>query len=743
MRTTDFPDVRPTCRGLFWTACLLAAVLSSPVLGGERVARSRREPRKSSEEFAARRLLQRAQDLLVANEAERGVKMLETLIEQFPDTEVRLESILTLGKHFADARDYPKAIGYFRRLNGLDKPDEELRGRPKGIYLEGIYLTGVAHYHLRQYGAAFPILRKITNDYPNTVWANQAYYYIGMCHFVQKNWNKAIQALSLVGTFVDPNSPTVQYVEAGRRFYVKLEDADLPVLHRLGNTITVTLTTGAGDSEKIVCIPLASKDGIFIGSVPTDIATAKKDDGTLQVVGGDEISTAYADGNTKEGEKDVARTSKTRVVSTAAVGFTLGTYESRASAAFLGQPSFILLHDADLDKGAAADKATVRLISRYKALVEDADAEEEEQYKIRDEMTLTLEELGEAPVRTGRFGGRVTIDPVREDQPISKADGILSAALDDEVLVTYVDELHIGGEAARQAVAHIRVIGELDARPRATQNVVADPVIKAKRNLVEATAYLELARIFKAMGLMKGAKEKCGDGLGRVEAVIRSRTPIPSGLKEQAFKLKWELYLAQDDYRNAIATCKVFHRLYPESPFVDQALLGIGRVHLEGKNFREASSVFKAILALPKSQAKAEAQFRIAEAIEAERRSRAKDGDEPFTVPEAAIQQYKVCAERYPESEFAGASLAKLVDYQVESRDYAQANELLEQIFQDYPDAPFLDSMLLKWVLVAYRTGDFAKAHAKCTQLMFEYPASSFAKKAESILPKLERKLKK
>ncbi|NQT88571.1 outer membrane protein assembly factor BamD, partial [bacterium] len=120
-----------------------------------------------------------------------------------------------------------------------------------------------------------------------------------------------------------------------------------------------------------------------------------------------------------------------------------------------------------------------------------------------------------------------------------------------------------------------------------------------------------------------------------------------------------------------------------------------------------------------------------------------KDGDEPFTVPEAAIQQYKVCAERYPESEFAGASLAKLVDYQVESRDYAQANELLEQIFQDYPDAPFLDSMLLKWVLVAYRTGDFAKAHAKCTQLMFEYPASSFAKKAESILPKLERKLKK
>ena len=76
---------------------------------------------------------------------------------------------------------------------------------------------------------------------------------------------------------------------------------------------------------------------------------------------------------------------------------------------------------------------------------------------------------------------------------------------------------------------------------------------------------------------------------------------------------------------------------------------------------------------------------------------------------EAAIQQYKVCAERYPESEFAGASLAKLVDYHVETKDYTQASDLLEQVFQDYPDAPFLDSMLLKWVLVAYRMGDFEK----------------------------------
>ena len=83
------------------------------------------------------------------------------------------------------------------------------------------------------------------------------------------------------------------------------------------------------------------------------------------------------------------------------------------------------------------------------------------------------------------------------------------------------------------------------------------------------------------------------------------------------------------------------------------------------------------------------------------------------------------------------------MDYDLETKDYAQANQLLEQIFQDYPDAKFLDSMLLKWVLVAYRSGDFQKAYDKCSQLLFEYPESSYAAKAKQILPKVEARLKK
>jgi len=214
---------------------------------------------------------------------------------------------------------------------------------------------------------------------------------------------------------------------------------------------------------------------------------------------------------------------------------------------------------------------------------------------------------------------------------VDKTDHLLTAAPGDQVVATYVDELHIQGRVPRQVTARIEVIGEIDGRPRATQNVVPDPILKSKKLLVEATAYLELARIFRSMGLMKGAKAKAAEGLARVDTVVRLRSPVPSSLREEAFRLKWELYIVQDDFRNAMATCRLFNRLYPDSPFVDQALMGIGRIRMENKEYQEAIRVFRQILSLPHSQAKAEAQFLIAQATEAmgpERR-------------EAAIAQYK------------------------------------------------------------------------------------------------------
>ena len=698
-------------------------------------------------DYAAKKMLDKANELLAANEKERGVKLIETLVDQYPKSPIRYQAYLALGKYYLDSHQQPKAITALRQLKDLERNEGELNADDKELYLESLYLTGVAYFQTRQFNAATPILRKITTQYPNTIWANQAYYYIGMCHFTQGRWSQTIEALSLVGTFVDPDSSSTEYVEAGSRFYVKVTDADLPVLSRLGKEVTVTLKTEHGDKETITLTPLASGSDTFIGSIPTEVGVAKPDNKTLEVRGGDFITVQYLDDNSKEGKKDVMRESKVQVVSTATLAFTTGTYETKAAAAFIGQPLYVLLNDLDKDTSPERETVKVRVISRYKEESDDKQAatpgavdvdklfaEKEEKYKIRDEVTVVLTELGEkAPFHTGRFGGSVPIEQFSEATPVNKSDNILTCAIDDEVIVAYVDELHINGKAPRNVEAKLTVIGELDSRARAPLFEVFDPVVKAQKALVEARAHLELARIFKSMGLMKGVDEKCKIGLSHANSVIQSRTPIPAALKEEAFQLKWEMYIAQDNFGAAIGTCNLFNQLFPQSPFVDQALMGIGNIKLENKSYGEAANVFKQVLNLKNSQAKAEAQFRIAECIKKDPHAGSHD---------AAIAEFKLCAERYPDSPFAGSALSEMIDFYVETQDYRQANDLLERVFQDYPDAQFLDSMLLKWVVVSFKTGDTQKAFDKCSQLLFEYPSSSYAEKAKEILPKLEQRLK-
>ncbi len=702
-------------------------------------------------DMAATQMLEGGLELLNGGETERGIKKIETVYEQFPASMVRYRAYLALGKHYLAAKDQAKAIGYLRNARTMEGPDRTVPDNLKDVYLESFYLMGVSNFEKREYAAAFPLLRRITEDFPDTVWANQSYYYIGMCHFAQANWAKAIEALSMVGTFVAPDSPAVEVVESGRRFYVKVTDGDLPVLVRLGKEVQVSVQTKSGDKETITCVPLPGSTDTFIGSIPTDMGVAKANDGTLQVIGGDSITTTYVDANTQDGKKDVAKTSTTRVVSTGSMMFTLGDMETATSSAFAGQPVFLVLQDADLDVSAGADTVKVKLISRAKASNDDAavkavegdkPAGDAEQYVTHDEVLLTLTEQGASPVRSGRFTGKVDVAIVRDDKPAEKTDGVLHAQLGDEIVAVYNDEVHALGNTPRQVEAKALLISEIENRPRATQYIVDDPVVSAKKNLVEASAFLELAGIFKSLGLIKNAGAKADEGLRRVDPIIKSSTKLPPSLVEQAFKTKWELQLAKDDLTAAVSTCETFNRLFPESAFVDQALMGIAQVRIEDKKYPEAISVYQRVLALPHSLSKAEAAFKIAQASEEEVKSKSKGGArEAGKGPnpmDKVISQYKVVADRYRDSEYAGPALAKMVDYYYDVKDFNQASDLLAQIFQDYPDGAFLDAMLLKWAMVAYAQGDYKKALEKCQQLIFDYPDSPHAKRAKEVMPKIE-----
>ena len=105
----------------------------------------------------------------------------------------------------------------------------------------------------------------------------------------------------------------------------------------------------------------------------------------------------------------------------------------------------------------------------------------------------------------------------------------------------------------------------------------------------------------------------------------------------------------------------------------------------------------------------------------------------------AAIAAYRKTYQAYPESAYAAKSLSEVVRFYVDTEDFAQASDLLEQVFADFPDAAFLDEMLLLWAQVAFRMGDNSVAQQKLQQLVFDYPSSSHVAEAQKKLAALKQ----
>lgn len=737
-------------------AILAGGALCTPAMAEETRERGGdRQAMASRGEFDARRKLRTALQLMEGGEHERAANALRNLLDQYPDSAIRHKVNLEIGRHILEREsNVDAAIEHFRRVadikEGLEE-EQELRGDDLDIYLESLYLTGTAHYQVGNYSKLFPVLRQITAEYPNSVWANQAYYYIGMAHFLQRNWGKAIRYLQMVGTFVDPEASTAAYVEAGHRLFIKVEDGDLPIIEDLGGGGAVEITTASGDRAELQLVPLSRSQSVYMATIGTEMGTAIPDDPRLQVIGGDEITVRYLDGNTVSGEANVLREERVQVVSTASAAFTAATFTGTAKSAFIGQPVFAVLTDADLDVGPDAQTVSVVISSQFLDESDDDDgtidfmAEEDEvsgpQWRVRDEVRIELVELGNVDEEaeeqveptvwhTGKFTGQVQIIEAQPGEAIDTGDSRLAAFPSDRITISYLDEMHAGGSYKRTVEAHIPVIGRYRGSFQQVGGDLEDSVDTARKSVIEGEAYYRLAEIFNDMGLKDGAGDQVAEGMARVDGVITSAEEIPDDLRQQAFRLRWQMQILTDDLPGAIATCQAFNQAFPDSRFADEALLDIGRALLDMEEFEQAREVFNSILGLTESDAMAEAQYLIAQSIEVEGEAL-----------EPAIPAYQMVAQRFPQSQYAGEALGKLVQYHIESGDFVAANDMLEQIFEEHPDKEWLDGMLVRWVVMAYRMRDYQLAYDKAQQLIMEYPQSDHASRIRGMLDKIRQRM--
>ena len=724
-------------------------------------------PAASKIDRRARHLYDRAIELMEYKQYERGLTMLDTVIRDNQGNLLGYMAHMAKGRHFLEQRKSKEALSHFLLLSRVlaPLPGESSSPEETELYREALFQSGFAYYQAGQYTSAFPMFRRLTEVADKSKWANKAYYYIGMSHYNLRSWNKAIDALSLVGTEVEDNGDKLGRIEIGQRFYAKISDADIPVLRKIGKEIKARVTTSSGDSEELTAVPIAGKKNQALTSAPTEIGSPKPGDGILQMFGGDTLTVKYLDDSTLDGEKNVERSGEVKAVSTGTIGFFLGDFSTPAYIAFPGQPQALLLRDADLDLSPAAETVTVTVRAIYKVSVADtAEAgddgvldifavqdDEEETWKERDSVTIQLTERGQGnTIRTGVFVNKVKLAPLNDIVP-NLQDDILHCDELDELEVTYVDKVHLYGDQERKTGSRIKVSGSVNSGVSADQFVVFEAVLKARKNAVEAEALKGLGSIYKDMGLDERAAQRADEALKKVDSIILDRNKITSDLLEQAFKLKWEAEILKDDFVAATATCQAFNRLYPESVLADQALMTLSRALVEKGEYAEAVKSYHRVLALQNPISAAEAQFQIGQtlqkqvdqAFEEKHKSRwTETGREAATERHRAmgssIAAYRKVYQTYPESSFAARALSEVVRFHVDTEDFSEASNLLETVFADFPDAEFLDEMLLLWAQVGYRMGDNDLARQKLQQLIFDYPSSKHVAEAQKKLAALK-----
>ncbi|MBT3198305.1 MAG: tetratricopeptide repeat protein [Phycisphaerales bacterium] len=714
----------------------------------------------------AKHLYDKAIELMEYKQYERGLAMLDTVIRDNQGNILGYRGHMAKGRHFLERRKTKEALRHFLLLSRLLAPEPGQKQTPAEIELhrEALFQAGFAYYQSGQYSSAFPMFRRLTEVAGKSKWANMAYFYIGMSHYNLKRWNNAIDALELVGTEVEDAGDAVGRIEIGQRVYAKLKDADIPVMRKLGQDVKARVTVSSGDVEVLVGVPIAGKKNEMLASAPTQLGDAKKNDGVIQIHGGDTVTVTYLDESTLDGKKSVARVTKARAVSTGTIGFCLGDFSTPAYLAFPGQPQALVLRDADLDISPGAEKVTVIVKSLYKVDASDAgDGEgddvldifaakdkKSEQWKERDRIEVTLVEQGDGKaIRTGKFVGKIKL-AVLKDGKADPKDDVLNCDELDELSTTYVDKVHVYGDEPRASISRIKVSGSVKSGVTADQYVVFESILKARKGAVEAEALNGLGAIYKDMGLDSRAKERANEALKRLNSIIMDRKNIPGELMEKAFKLKWESEILQDNFKAATATCMAFNRLYPESVLADQALMTLARGLAEKGQYDKAVEGYGRVLELQNPISAAEAQYRIGEVLQkkAETAAQAAVNSKwgtgqysPATVLQrqmgSSIAAYRKTYETYPESGYAADSLSKVVRYYVDTDNNGQAVSLLKKAFSEFPDAEFLDEMLILWAKVAHKMGDTETTKTKLRQLIFDYPSSKHVAEARKKLQAL------
>lgn len=746
------------------------------------------------EDRAARKLLEAGDTRLESDETEKALEIWRSVIERYPRSKVRHDAHMRLGDYLLEKkRAFDEARGHFEAASDEINTNEEQRA-------EATLKTGICFYEGRFYGPCFKILRSVIEEFSTSAHVNEAYYYIGLGHFKLGHYSRAIEALEKVGTALSEDDKQVEKVEAGQRFFIKIDDQDLAILEP-GETITVVCKSRSGDVEEVVCYPIGRQVRVVLGSIPTALGRPIPGNQQLEVKGGDKVDVAYIDSHTADRKFDQERLHTVSVVGTAIVQITDGSFADSLSGVVIGKQANLQIFDADRDVSDNPDKLdAIAEVWREKSTEEldaemaelaakgdlpdpnDPEAEKPkiERYKKIDQTRVQLTEIKQDPLRaiepeleaipaegetgsdgppdtppdptqpdpagagefaaevqisttedptfhSGAFRGTVVIEAA--EQPKGN-DAVLQGQPGDLIRLRYKDDVNLT-RTAQELVAQATCIEGNLGNVRVTKTDIADSELKIRTQLRTAEALTNIGNHYQEFGLQDKANLKYEEALQVAEEILEEARNLGGTILEQSYVQLWRTYFAMGDFRLAVAMSQRLMREFPESSFVDEAMLQQANAFRGQGQLSEAINLFSSVLRLNESPLKGEAQFGIAETYE-DMAASASAQQSP-QLYERAFVEYQKVYEQFPESGRVGDAVAKMANFYYQKQDYARAIDVFENVLSDYPDANFLDIIMFNYGRCLYRLSRRKEARVMFDQLINEFPESDVASEAKRI----------
>lgn len=688
------------------------------------------------EDRAARKLLQAGDVRMELGETGKAVEVWESVIDRYPRSRIRFEAHLRVADFLHEKeRAHDRARAHYEAASAEENPDENAR-------IRGLLMSGVCHFESARYGHCFKVMRGLISAFPARPEVNDAHYYIGLSHFKQGHYGRAIEAFDKVGTTVSADGPAAEKVEAGRRFHVRIDDKDLAILPR-GEAVTVRATTTSGDEEMLRCDLVGQAAKVALGSLPTKLAAPEKSNGILEVRGGDSITVEYIDAHASDRQQDVKRIHQVRVVGTGLARITDGGYDQPLQAAVLGKAVHLEITDADHHTGDTEPSLTATLeVVRNKTSDElddelakrvaaGEDAEDENGIPLRSQLDPDVIVTSKSVTLTES----ATPGVFRTSVPIG-GDGGLPAEPGQRLRLVYQDNEHLG-EGTRTCLAEARVIEGNLGDMRVSRPDITDEELRLKTRLRTAGALTKVGGQYDDFGLHEQAMTKYREALVECESLLGDARKQGGKLLEETYVELWRIYFAMNELELALNMSRLLQAEFPNSTYVDEALLQQARVEQQRKDWNRAIQLFSGIVAMRQSTFRGDAQFAIGECYE-QMALEAKMGQGEGLF-ENAFVAYKKVYEEFPDSSKVGEAVAKMASFYYQKEDYERAVDVFENVLADYPDAAFLDVILFNHGRCLFKLNRKSEARARFEQIIQDFPESTIAPEAVKIVDALRK----